>query len=141
MANINSTATREGALKAWKQELARDKAVSEAREANTAAFAIKHLGRMLSDAQSDAGYESIDHSQWSAVGIAIEQLAEKLEQGVLAHPEDFWRMAVQEDASPEFDPATIFYHAQSDDPEEIELAIKGLRDRAAELKKQQEAAQ
>lgn len=56
---------------------------SAARESD-AAYALKHLGDMLRLSQEHAGFEGMSDKHWTAIGIAIEQLSERLYTGSLS---------------------------------------------------------
>lgn len=54
--------------------------------ANDAAYAIRHLGDLLRQSSENGGFEGLEKRHWTAIGIAIEQLAKGLERGALTNP-------------------------------------------------------
>lgn len=61
------------------QQLAEaNRRVDEAMNLSSTLWAISQLGNMLSEAQTDKGFESLKDAHWSAIGISINRMAESL---------------------------------------------------------------
>ena len=63
-----------------------DEAFENARLESDAAYALKQIGELIRLAnEGNSGFESLSHRHWAAIGIAVEQLADRLYSGSISH--------------------------------------------------------